>query len=64
MLTLSESSQYQRSGLANGDHYVVLTVTGATSTINFDYAVSRVYSQKDQSIPAYVAHGNEMMSQN
>jgi hypothetical protein len=58
------SSQYQRSGLANGDHYVVLTVTSATSFIEFDYAVSRVYSQKDQSpIPTYVAHGKVTMNQ-
>jgi hypothetical protein len=60
---LTSSSQYQRSGLAPGDHYVVLTLTSATSTIFFDYAVSRAYPENDQSpIASYVAHKKVTMT--
>jgi hypothetical protein len=49
LLTYEHARQYQRSGLQSGDHFIVLTPTNVSSSIGFDYAQSRTYSDNVQS---------------
>jgi hypothetical protein len=51
-LMYERTRQYQRSGLESGDHYLVLTLTNASSFLKFDYAQTRSYSNTVQSSAA------------